>query len=70
MPPDLMSLYGTPQLIRRYAALHAESATILSRLAVCTEQDDEQGKQECFNALARLADAQTEGRGYVAGASA
>jgi len=70
MPPDLMSLYGTPQLIRRYAALHAESATILSRLAVCTEVGDEAGKQDCFNALAKLADAQTEGHGYAPIASA
>ena len=70
MPPDLMSLYGTPQLIRRYAALHSESAKILSRLAVCTEQEDEAGKQECFNSLARLADEQTEGHGYAPIASA
>ncbi len=70
MSPDLMSLYGTPQLIRRYAALHAESAKILSRLAVATEQCDIHAKQECFNELAKLAEEQTEGNGHAPIASA
>ncbi len=70
MPPDFMSLFGTPMLIRRYAALHAESAKILSRLAVATEQNDLETKQRCFDALASLADQQTEGRGHVDAPSA
>ena len=65
MPPDFMSLFGTPISIRRYAALHLESAKILSRLAVCTEQRNADGIQECMDALAKLADAQTEGRGHA-----
>jgi hypothetical protein len=70
MPPDFMSLFGTPTLIRRYAALHAESAKIFSQLANFTEEGDKKGIQECMDALAQLADQQTEGRGHVAAPSA
>lgn len=65
MPEDFFALFGTPQLIRRYAALHARSAEIFLKLAEATERHDLSTRQECMTALAALAVEQTEGRGHV-----